>query len=114
MVLWLAAAVAGMERAPRLAALMREDAGAEAAVVATLAKHNLNAKQRADLLGGLCEVRGMRGRYADAAKACEAEAKIDKGSKDSAVFWRSIAPVLPPVATGSAELPITIDDLGLS
>ena len=110
----VASVSASMESNPSLAALMRGDPGSEAAVVTKLDEQTLNARQRVKLLDGLCQVRGMRGRYAAAADACEASAQIDKGGRQSAVFWRSIASTPPPRAIGSAELPVHMGKIGLS
>ena len=110
----LPTSTAHLEQDPALAALMRGAIGSEEAIIARLASPGINPKRRKLLLGGLCQVRGMRGRYAAAAAACEAAARIDKSDRQSAIFWRSLAAVPPPRAIGSAELPVHMGKIGLS
>jgi hypothetical protein len=114
LLLTVAAAAASMEADPLLAALMRDAPGSERAVEKALADPAMAVERRQRLLAGLCQVRGMRGRYAEAADACEEEAKTDKSEADSAKFWRSIVGVPPPRAIGSAVLPAATDRAGLT
>lgn len=118
MILQLAASIALAQQIPSdaeiLSGLEQGDPGAEARAEAAVLE-DLPAKSRRQISSMLCQLRGMRGRYADAARSCEAAALIDpEKDRDSVLFWRALAQVPPPRAVGSAVVAITKDWADLS
>ena len=102
----LASASIADDADPALRDLMRGAPGAEARAELALTDRATTADARSRILSILCHVRGMRGRYAEAARSCAAQPAPTR-SPDSIAFWSALADIPPPRAIGSATVPIT-------
>ena len=91
---------------PALRDLMRGSPGAEARAELALTDPATTADARSRILSILCHVRGMRGRYAEAARSCRAQPEATR-SPDSIAFWGALADIPPPRAIGSATVGVT-------
>jgi hypothetical protein len=95
--------------------LRRGVPGAEARARDAAIDTSLPQDGRSQLWSMLCQIQGMRGRYADAARSCEKGSQLrNDADQDSVKFWRALDEVPPPRAVGSTIIPAGKNWAGLS